>query len=185
MSLYAHGTGVIELIQRISEAAARAGGHVIDEVGPSLLALVYAGHGDITVEADRPLGKLLNYRVFSDAQGKMSLPVRNIDGNGRANGLLVVSQFTLVADTKSGTRPNFMPAAAPGDRHRLYEHFVACACARYPIVAAGEFGVDMKVSLVDDGPVTPWLQITLQATASIAKTATPEAAKSVWFIQEP
>lgn len=104
---------MIGLIQRVSQAAVRVDGRVVGEIGPGLLALVCAERGDTVAEADRLLEKLLNYRVFSDAQGKMNLPVRNIDGNGLAGGLLVVSQFTLAADTKSGTRPSFTPAAAP------------------------------------------------------------------------
>ncbi|CAJ0872577.1 D-aminoacyl-tRNA deacylase [Ralstonia sp. LMG 32965] len=170
---------MIGLIQRVSEAAVRVDGRVVGEIGAGLLALVCAERGDTAAEADRLLEKLLNYRVFSDAQGKMNLPVRNIDGNGQAGGLLVVSQFTLAADTKSGTRPSFTPAAAPEDGRRLYEHFVARARTQHPIVATGEFGADMKVSLVNDGPVTFWLQIAPQPAASVAKTATPEAAKSV------
>jgi D-tyrosyl-tRNA(Tyr) deacylase len=109
----------------------------------------------------------------------MNLPVRNIDGNGQAGGLLVVSQFTLAADTKSGTRPSFTPAAAPEDGRRLYEHFVARARLQHPIVATGEFGAMMQVSLVNDGPVTFWLQVAPQAAPSVAKAGEPEAAKSV------
>jgi D-tyrosyl-tRNA(Tyr) deacylase len=170
---------VIGLIQRVSQAAVRVDGHVVGEIGPGLLALVCAERGDTTAEADRLLEKLLNYRVFSDAQGKMNLPVRNMDGNGQAGGLLVVSQFTLAADTKSGTRPSFTPAAAPEDGRRLYEHFVAQARAQHPIVATGEFGAMMQVSLVNDGPVTFWLQVAPQAGPSPTKAARPEAAKSV------
>lgn len=166
---------MIGLIQRVSEAAVRVDGRVVGEIGQGLLALVCAERGDTVAEADRLLEKLLNYRVFSDAQGKMNLPVRNIDGNGQAGGLLVVSQFTLAADTKSGTRPSFTPAAAPEDGRRLYEHFVARAQAQHPIVATGEFGADMKVSLVNDGPVTFWLQIAPQ----VVRAAAPETAKSV------
>ena len=152
---------MIGLIQRVSEAAVRVDGRVVGEIGPGLLALVCAERGDTPAEAD--------------AQGKMNLPVRNIDGNGQAGGLLVVSQFTLAADTKSGTRPSFTPAAAPEDGRRLYEHFVARARAQHPIVATGEFGADMKVSLVNDGPVTFWLQVAPQ----VVRAAAPEPAKSV------
>ena len=166
---------MIGLIQRVSEAAVRVDGRVTGEIGPGLLALVCAERGDTAAEADRLLEKLLNYRVSSDAQGKMNLPVRNIDGNGQAGGLLIVSQFTLAADTKSGTRPSFTPAAAPEDGRRLYEHFVTRARAQHPIVATGEFGADMKVSLVNDGPVTFWLQIAPQ----VVRAAAPEPAKSV------
>ncbi|MNT79213.1 D-tyrosyl-tRNA(Tyr) deacylase [compost metagenome] len=102
---------------------------------------------------------MLSYRVFSDAAGKMNLPVQNMDGNGNAGGLLVVSQFTLAADTNSGTRPSFTPAASPEDGKRLYEHFVAQARAAHPHVQTGEFGAMMQVSLVNDGPVTFWLRV--------------------------
>lgn len=105
---------MIGLIQRVSQAAVRVDGRVVGEIGPGLLALVCAERGDTVAEADRLLEKLLNYRVFSDAQGKMNLPVRNIDGNGLAGGLLVVSQFTLAADTKSGTRPSHAGGGARG-----------------------------------------------------------------------
>jgi D-tyrosyl-tRNA(Tyr) deacylase len=96
--------------------------------------------------------------VFSDAAGKMNLPISNIDGAGRAGGLLLVSQFTLAADTMSGLRPSFTPAAAPEEGERLFNHFVASARTRHPIVETGEFGAMMQVSLVNDGPVTFWLQ---------------------------
>ncbi|MHA6894639.1 D-aminoacyl-tRNA deacylase [Ralstonia pseudosolanacearum] len=163
---------MIGLIQRVSQAAVRVDGRVVGEIGPGLLALVCAERGDTVAEADRLLEKLLNYRVFSDAQGKMNLPVRNIDGNGLAGGLLVVSQFTLAADTKSGTRPSFTPAAAPEVGRRLYEHFVARARQQHSIVATGEFGAMMQVSLVNDGPVTFWLQVAPQAVrAGEAETA--------------
>lgn len=161
MSFCACGAEVIRLIQRVSEAAVRVDGRVVGEVGPGLLALVHAERGDIAAEVDRPLERLLGYRVFPDAQGEMNLPVHNTDGNGQAGGLLAVSQFTLAAGTRSGTRPSFMPAAAPEDRRRLYGHFAARARAQHPIVATGEFGADMKVSFIDGGPATFWLQIAL------------------------
>jgi len=97
--------------------------------------------------------------VFSDAAGKMNLPVSNIDGAGGAGGLLLVSQFTLAADTNSGLRPSFTPAAPPDEGARLFDYFVAAARERHPIVETGEFGADMQVSLVNDGPVTFWLQV--------------------------
>jgi D-tyrosyl-tRNA(Tyr) deacylase len=88
----------------------------------------------------------------------MNLSVSNLDGEGRAGGLLLVSQFTLAADTQSGLRPSFTPAAPPDEGQRLFDHFVRAARERHPIVATGEFGADMQVSLVNDGPVTFWLQ---------------------------
>jgi D-aminoacyl-tRNA deacylase len=101
---------------------------------------------------------VLGYRVFSDANGKMNLPVTNMDGAGHAGGLLVVSQFTLAADTDSGLRPSFTPAAPPDEGRRLFDYFVAAARERHPIVETGEFGAEMQVSLVNDGPVTFWLR---------------------------
>jgi len=102
---------------------------------------------------------MLAYRVFSDAAGKMNLPVRDMDGSGRAGGVLLVSQFTLAADTSSGLRPSFTPAAPPEEGRRFFDYFVAQARATHPIVETGEFGADMQVSLVNDGPVTFWLQV--------------------------
>jgi D-tyrosyl-tRNA(Tyr) deacylase len=153
---------VIALIQRVVQARVTVGSgaeaRVTGEIGPGLLALVCAERGDTAAEADRLLAKLLSYRVFSDAAGRMNLPVRDIDGQGTAGGLLVVSQFTLAADTNSGTRPSFTPAAAPEDGRRLYDYFVARARECHPQVQTGEFGAMMQVSLTNDGPVTFWLR---------------------------
>jgi D-tyrosyl-tRNA(Tyr) deacylase len=149
---------MIALIQRVAQASVRVGERVTGEIGAGLLALVCAERGDTEACADKLLAKVLGYRVFSDAAGKMNLPVANIDGAGRAGGLLLVSQFTLAADTNSGLRPSFTPAAAPEEGKRLFDHFVAKARASHPIVETGEFGAMMQVSLVNDGPVTFWLQ---------------------------
>jgi D-tyrosyl-tRNA(Tyr) deacylase len=149
---------MIALIQRVTQASVRVGERVTGEIGPGLLAFVCAERGDTEASAEKLLTKMLGYRVFSDAAGKMNLPVTNIDGAGLAGGLLLVSQFTLAADTNSGSRPSFTPAAAPEDGKRLFEHFVTLARARHPIVETGEFGAMMQVSLVNDGPVTFWLQ---------------------------
>lgn len=149
---------MIALIQRVTRASVRVGERMTGEIGPGLLALVCAERGDTEASADKLLTKMLGYRVFSDAAGKMNLPVTNIDGAGLAGGLLLVSQFTLAADTNSGSRPSFTPAAAPEDGKRLFEHFVALARARHSLVETGEFGAMMQVSLVNDGPVTFWLQ---------------------------
>lgn len=153
---------MIALIQRVTQARVTVGSgadvRIAGEIGRGLLALVCAERGDSTAEADRLLAKLLSYRVFSDAAGKMNLPVRDMDGQGTAGGLLVVSQFTLAADTNSGTRPSFTPAAAPEDGRRLYEYFVAQARRSHPHVETGEFGAMMQVSLTNDGPVTFWLR---------------------------
>jgi len=150
---------MIGLIQRVSQARVTVDGRVTGEIGAGLLALVCAERGDTEAQADRLLAKLLSYRVFSDAAGKMNLPVQNMDGNGTAGGLLVVSQFTLAADTNSGTRPSFTPAASPEDGRRLYEYFVERARAAHPVVQTGEFGAMMQVSLTNDGPVTFWLRV--------------------------
>lgn len=159
---------MIALIQRVLEAAVTVDGRTVGAIGPGLLALVCAERGDTEASADKLLAKLLGYRVFSDEAGKMNRSLSslgNLDGNPDGNdadvrigGLLLVSQFTLAADTNSGTRPSFTPAASPADGKRLFDHFVMQARARHPIVETGEFGAHMRVSLVNDGPVTFWLQ---------------------------
>jgi len=156
---------MIALIQRVSQARVTVEGRTTGEIGAGLLALICAERGDTEAQAERLLAKLLAYRVFSDADGKMNLPVQNIDGQGTAGGLLVVSQFTLAADTNSGTRPSFTPAAAPEDGRRLYDHFVTRARAAHPSVQTGEFGAMMQVSLTNDGPVTFWLRVPPAGTA--------------------
>jgi len=150
---------MIALIQRVSQARVTVGERTTGAIGAGLLALVCAERGDTEAQAERLLAKLLAYRVFPDEAGKMNLPVQNIDGKGGAGGLLIVSQFTLAADTNSGTRPSFTPAASPEDGRRLYEHFVARARAGHPTVETGEFGAMMQVSLTNDGPVTFWLRV--------------------------
>ena len=145
---------MIGLLQRVSEAAVRVDGETVGAIGPGLMVLVCAEKGDTEREADALLAKLLGYRVFSDEGGKMNRSVTDTTG-----GLLLVPQFTLAADTKSGTRPSFSPAAAPEDGRRLFEHVVRQARARHGIVETGRFGADMKVSLTNDGPVTFWLQV--------------------------
>lgn len=149
---------MIALIQRVRRAEVRVGERVTGAIDAGLLALVCAERGDTDAVADRLLAKVLGYRVFSDAAGKMNLSVQNLDGAGRAGGLLLVSQFTLAADTNSGLRPSFTPAAPPDEGKRLFDYFVSSARAKHPIVETGEFGADMQVSLVNDGPVTFWLQ---------------------------
>ena len=149
---------MIALIQRVTQAQVRVGTRVTGEIGPGLLALVCAERGDSEAVADKLVAKVLGYRVFGDAAGKMNLPLSNIDGAGRAGGLLLVSQFTLAADTDSGLRPSFTPAAPPEDGRRLFDYFVAAARARHPLVETGEFGAEMQVSLINDGPVTFWLR---------------------------
>ena len=150
---------MIALIQRVKRADVRVGERVTGAIDAGLLALVCAERGDNEAAADKLLAKMLAYRVFSDAAGKMNLSVSNMDGAGRAGGVLMVSQFTLAADTSSGLRPSFTPAAPPDEGKRLFDYFVGQARAKHPIVETGEFGAEMQVSLVNDGPVTFWLQV--------------------------
>ncbi|NIA00518.1 D-aminoacyl-tRNA deacylase [Massilia sp. CCM 8734] len=145
---------MIALLQRVSHAKVVVDGAVIGAIDAGLLVLLCAEKGDSEKEADALLTKLLGYRVFGDEAGKMNRSVTDLNG-----GLLIVPQFTLAADTKSGTRPSFTPAASPQDGLRLFEHVVRQARARHPVVETGQFGADMKVSLTNDGPVTFWLQV--------------------------
>ena len=140
---------MIALIQRVSEARVLVDSRTIGEIGAGLLALVCAERGDSESHADKLLAKILKLRIFSDEAGKMNRSVQDIGG-----GLLVVSQFTLAADTSGGNRPSFTNAAAPDEGGRLYEYFVRQARAAHPVVATGQFAADMKVELVNDGPVT-------------------------------
>ncbi|MEJ7808297.1 MAG: D-aminoacyl-tRNA deacylase [Telluria sp.] len=145
---------MIALLQRVSQASVMVEGQLVGAIEAGLMVLVCAERGDTSRQADVLLTKLLGYRVFGDAAGKMNLSVTDVAG-----ALLLVPQFTLAADTKSGTRPSFTPAAAPADGQRLFDYFVAQARARHGQVATGQFGADMKVSLTNDGPVTFWLQV--------------------------
>lgn len=145
---------MIALLQRVTHASVKVDGATVGAIDAGLMVLLCAERGDSEKEAEALLAKLLAYRVFSDQAGKMNRSVSDVAG-----GLLLVPQFTLAADTNSGTRPSFTPAAAPADGKRLFDHFVAQARARHAIVETGEFGADMKVSLTNDGPVTFWLQI--------------------------
>jgi D-aminoacyl-tRNA deacylase len=145
---------MIALLQRVSSAGVVVDGRQIGVIGRGLMVLVCAEKGDTEKEADSLLTKLLGYRVFSDEAGKMNRSVTDVAG-----GLLLVPQFTLAADTNSGTRPSFTPAAAPDDGRRLFQHFVDGARARHGSVETGQFGADMQVSLTNDGPVTFWLQV--------------------------
>ncbi|MFN3788688.1 D-aminoacyl-tRNA deacylase [Massilia sp.] len=145
---------MIGLLQRVSEASVRVDGELVGAIQAGLMVLVCAEKGDTEREAEALLAKLLGYRVFSDDAGKMNRSISDTGG-----GLLLVPQFTLAADTKSGTRPSFSPAAAPEDGRRLFEHVVRRARERHGIVETGRFGADMKVSLINDGPVTFWLRV--------------------------
>ncbi|MFP5393513.1 MAG: D-aminoacyl-tRNA deacylase [Gammaproteobacteria bacterium] len=148
---------MIALLQRVSQAQVVVDGATIGAIDAGLLVLVCAEKGDTEQQADLLLAKLLGYRVFTDEAGKMNRSVTDVAG-----GLLLVPQFTLAADTNSGTRPSFSPAAAPADGRRLFDYFVRRACIMHEKVAkvaTGQFGADMKVSLTNDGPVTFWLQV--------------------------
>ncbi len=145
---------MIGLLQRVSEASVRVDGECVGSIGPGLLVLLCAERGDTQAEADALLNKLLGYRVFYDDAGKMNLNVAQVGG-----GLLLVPQFTLAADTRSGTRPSFTPAAPPQQARELFDYTAGRARALHPQVETGQFGADMKVALVNDGPVTFWLQV--------------------------
>jgi D-tyrosyl-tRNA(Tyr) deacylase len=150
---------MMALLQRVRQARVEVAGQVVGEIGAGLLVLVCAEQGDSEAQSDKLLAKILKLRIFSDAAGKMNHPVQNLDGMGTVGGLLVVSQFTLAADTSGGNRPSFTTAAAPGEGRRLYDYFVAQARLLHPLVQTGEFAADMQVSLVNDGPVTIPLRV--------------------------
>ncbi len=145
---------MIGLLQRVTEASVTVDGERIARIQRGLLVLLCAEKNDTTAQADALLTKLLSYRVFPDEAGKMNLNIAQVGG-----GLLLVPQFTLAADTRSGTRPSFTPAAPPQQARSLFDHVVAVARVRHPVVEIGRFGADMQVALVNDGPVTFWLQV--------------------------
>ena len=144
---------MIALLQRVSHAHVVVDGARIGAIDAGLMVLLCAERGDTEKEAGALLGKLLAYRVFSDEAGKMNRSISDTGG-----GLLLVPQFTLAADTHSGTRPSFTPAAAPEVARQLFDYFVQQARSQHAIVETGQFGADMKVSLTNDGPVTFWLE---------------------------
>ena len=150
---------MIALIQRVKKASVEVEQTIVGEISQGLLVLLCAEKNDTAVTGEKLLKKLLAYRVFSDDAGKMNRSVQNLDGNGAHGGLLIVSQFTLAADTNSGTRASFTPAAAPDVARALYDGWVAKARTLHSVVETGVFAADMQVSLVNDGPVTFWLQI--------------------------
>ena len=145
---------MISVLQRVRQAHVDIAGRTVGRIGAGLLVLLCAEQGDTESQAERLLAKVLKLRVFADDAGKMNRSLQDVGG-----GLLVVSQFTLAADTRSGNRPGFSQAAAPAEGERLYEHFVALARAAHPQVQTGQFGADMQVHLVNDGPVTIPLRI--------------------------
>lgn len=145
---------MIGLIQRVSEAGVVVEGEVVGQIGRGLLVLVGVEKQDDETTANRLLERILTYRVFPDADGKMNLSLADIGGE-----LLLVPQFTLAADTRKGTRPSFSSAAASELGAALFDYFAKAARERHTRVETGIFGADMKVSLVNDGPVTFWLQV--------------------------
>lgn len=144
---------MIALLQRVTNANVVVEGATIGAIQAGLMVLVCAERNDTEKEAEQLLTKLLSYRVFSDDAGKMNRSVTDVQG-----GLLLVPQFTLAADTQSGTRPSFTPAAPPELGKQLFDYFVTQARSKHAVVETGQFGADMQVSLTNDGPVTFWLQ---------------------------
>ncbi len=145
---------MIGLLQRVRVARVEVEGHAVGAIELGLLVFIGIEPSDDEAKADRLLERLLGYRVFSDATGKMNLSVQDIGG-----GLLLVPQFTLAADTKKGMRPSFTSAATPEQGKRLFGYLTHQARARHAPVATGSFGADMQVTLTNDGPVTFWLQV--------------------------
>ena len=144
---------MIGLIQRVTRAEVRIGAETVGAISRGVLALIAVRPADSEASAERLLERLLDYRIFPDADGRMNLSTREVGA-----GLLLVPQFTLAADTRKGTRAGFSGAAEPALARRLFEHLLARARASYPHVSAGVFGADMQVSLINDGPVTFWLE---------------------------
>jgi D-tyrosyl-tRNA(Tyr) deacylase len=145
---------MIGLLQRVVQASVQVGNGEVARIGPGLLVLVGVERDDSERQANRLLERLLGYRVFADAAGKMNLSLRDVDG-----GLLLVPQFTLPADTRRGMRPSFTPAASPAEGERLFTYLVIQARAQHARVETGVFGAEMRVALVNDGPVTFWLRV--------------------------
>ncbi len=145
---------MIGLIQRVRWAKVEVDGQIISQIEQGLLALIGMQKDDQTMQADKLLHKLLNYRIFADDDDKMNLSVRDIQG-----GLLLVPQFTLAADTRKGMRPSFSCAKPPAEAEQLFNYLLSEAQNQYPRIQAGKFGADMQVSLLNDGPVTFSLNI--------------------------
>jgi D-tyrosyl-tRNA(Tyr) deacylase len=151
---------MIALIQRVAEAAVIVNGKVEGEIESGILALIGIERGDSENQAQRLLQRLLAYRIFPDGAGRMNINLLQSGGQ-----LLLVPQFTLAADTNSGNRPSFTPAATPAEGERLFNHFVGLARNGLEGVQTGVFGADMQVRLVNDGPVTFWIQVPPTATS--------------------
>ena len=144
---------MIALIQRVSRAQVAVDARIVGEIERGVLAFIGIERGDDAARAERLLERVITYRIFEDGAGRMNLSLRDVEG-----GLLLVPQFTLAADTHKGTRPGFSGAAAPDDAREMFAEVVALARQRHTTVATGEFGAHMQVSLLNDGPVTFWLQ---------------------------
>jgi D-tyrosyl-tRNA(Tyr) deacylase len=140
---------MLALIQRVKEARVEVGSTIVGAIAQGLLVFLGIERDDTQTDADRLLKKVLAYRVFADAEDKMNLSVKDVNG-----GLLIVSQFTLAAATDKGLRPSFSSAKAPDEARVLYQYFLKSARENHHTVAAGEFGADMQVGLINDGPVT-------------------------------
>ena len=149
---------MIGLVQRVTRADVRVNGEVVGAIDGGILALIGVRKGDDAAAADRLLERMLAYRIFSDAEGRMNLSLKDVGG-----GLLLVPQFTLAADTHKGTRAGFSTAAPPEMARGLFDYLLEKARASQVTVAAGIFGADMQVSLINDGPVTFWLETPLPA----------------------
>lgn len=145
---------MIALLQRVRHAQVEVNGRLVGAIAQGLLVFIGVLRDDEETDAERLLDRVLNYRVFADAEGKMNLSLIGVQG-----GLLLVPQFTLAADTRTGLRPSFTPAASPERGQKLFDHLVHRAQSRLPAVACGVFGADMQVSLTNEGPATFWLQV--------------------------
>lgn len=150
---------MIGLVQRVSEARVVIEGTTVGAIDRGILLFLGVQHHDGEAESDRLLERVLGYRIFADGAGKMNLSLTDVGGE-----LLIVSQFTLPANTQKGMRPSFTSAAHPDNSRKLYDYFVAQAKAKHPVVATGQFGERMAVSLCNDGPVTFWLEVPPPAT---------------------
>jgi len=150
---------MMALLQRVRCARVEVAGHVIGAIDAGLLVLLCAERGDTAAICDKMLAKMLKLRIFSDAAGKMNHSLQDMDGQGQAGGLLLISQFTLAADTTGGNRPGFTAAAPPDVGRRWFDYLVTQARQAHPVVQTGAFGADMRVHLVNDGPVTIPLRI--------------------------
>lgn len=157
---------MIALIQRVTQASVEVDAATVGSIGPGLLALVCAERGDSDAEAAALADKVLGYRVFADDAGRMNRSLRDIGG-----ALLAVPQFTLAADTRTGTRPSFGPAAPPDEGRQRFDAFVRCVVSAGMACETGRFGAHMAVSLVNDGPVTFWLRVAPRILAGSGASA--------------